>query len=64
MTNEQQELYEQLIKEKNYNYGQEQLIKDVIELGLSEQEVKDFIASWKSEKIIIPEELTTVSKAS
>ena len=54
MTQEQQEFYEQLIKRKYYNKSQKQLIQDVIELGLSEQEVEDFIVSWSSKEIIIP----------
>ena len=54
MTQKQQEFYDQIIEEKIYNEGQEQLIQDVIELGLSEQEVEDFIASWDTKEIIIP----------
>ena len=62
MTNEQQKFFNQLIKEKDYNYGQVQLIKDVIKLGLSEQEVIDFVASWDTREIIIPEGVETIGK--
>ena len=60
MTNEQLEFYKQLINGKDYNKGQEQLIKDTIKLGLSEQEVENFITSWDSKEIIIPKGVETI----